>query len=185
MCRPLQAADLHSPCSRGVLRPTTASLVWRALCASASTEILSILQGADKMLLSLGRRIMADFSVRMSLLPHHSCKTFSCTSKIQNCLFHPSKFSFFRVTNAAINCISFVKIGKYFRVVKKEKKRGVLILLETGQHTGYFSVKGENAVLERDGKQTEIKRGRKEEIREERSWEKKNAEQINHYRHKS
>lgn len=70
-------------------------------------------------------------------------------------------------------------------MVKKEKKRGVLILLETGQHTGYFSVKGENAVLERDGKQTEIKRGRKEEIREERSWEKKNAEQINHYRHKS
>lgn len=46
-------------------------------------------------------------------------------------------------------------------------------------------MKGENAVLERDGKQTEIKRGRKEEIREERSWGKKNAEQINHYRHKS
>lgn len=126
-CRPLQAADRQSPCSCGVLRPTTASLAWRALCPSPCTEILSILQGADKMLLSLGRKIIPDFSVRMSLLPHHSWKTFSCSSKIQNCLFHPSKFLVFQVTNAVTNCISFVTTGKYFRLVKKKKKRCVNI----------------------------------------------------------
>lgn len=50
--------------------------------------------------------------VRLSLVP----------LKYKIAYFILVNFHFFRVTNAAINCISFVKIGKYFRVVKKKKR---------------------------------------------------------------
>lgn len=51
--------------------------------------------------------------------------------------------------------MSFVKTGIYFRLVKNG---GALMLLEIGQHIGYFSVNGENAKPEGNGKQTNYKR---------------------------
>lgn len=70
------------PCTCGALHPPQPPWSGGPFCAaSASTQILSILQGSHKMPPSLGRKITR-FPARMSLMSHPLSKTFSCPSKI-------------------------------------------------------------------------------------------------------